>query len=277
MSREVRRKVQLPKEFVGYTVPMKEVLGVGAFFGERRKDVDKVLRRQARELIEKVFGKLDPGWDEVEKKITDRTLMDFRSYELKHKRNPVRLFGELLMYFESLAYHYYIKRDALRIATDCGIIISSNPLLSNLTRYPMETLIVPSKKGREAVEDFIERLGGHMKRTYDIKIKHPDEISHPKAGDYCWFRMNDVTPLLRNPVNFRLNLKHQRPPETGDIRTVREWFNKWLTEAPQIRRRVVEEVAAAEQVQKFTIPPKIEVTSTSHSTDRITRLLEDRI
>ncbi|MFH1403386.1 MAG: hypothetical protein ABIH11_03870 [Candidatus Altiarchaeota archaeon] len=284
----VRSKAPIPSDYMGITVPMKEVLGVGAFIGDCRPDVDAVLKKQALDLMQNVFGTKTPESGDILGKIEDGTLKDFRrKYRDRYwsEGREVMLLGEAHLYFRTLAYHHYIKRDTLRIASKHRVVISTSPL-SDIEQYPYETLIVESGKGGKSVEKtidgFFDELDEHMRKKYGIEIQRPEDITHEKARKHVGFQINNPQSLMSRPVNFNLCLERQTPPDTDDVRQMRQWFNDFMRDTAQTKQHVVEELLKGDIVSEInmqTIPglPPIIGKITSTGRGRASPWLEDRI
>ncbi|MBU0762737.1 MAG: hypothetical protein KKD39_06895 [Candidatus Altiarchaeota archaeon] len=231
---------QPPKtvEVEGYTMPLKDVLGMGASVERRREDMDAFLKLKAAQLKKIIFGEGNnvPLWEDVEGRISDGTIVDFRSPRVKDERNRGNLFGELGYYLEDLAYHIYVKRDVLELACEHQVIISTSPFAKE-AGYPMETLIVKKEDGRQRAEQFIESLAQYMDVVYGVKTQHPSDIK-TASRKYVWNAIDSPLDHLRDKSSFDANIELQKPPNISepptleDIKKIRAWFNKWYCSSP---------------------------------------------
>jgi hypothetical protein len=142
-------------------------------------------------------------------------------------------------YMKRLAYHYHIKRDVLNVATAHGVVLAANPKSKDI-QLPLETLILPKVGGRKAAEGFLEGLKTQMRAKYGIETLRPETVPEPRARKLVWTEVDDPQKNLIHPEDWQMNLAEQTPPQTDDVRAVREFFNRWYIQQPHIQREVID-------------------------------------
>jgi hypothetical protein len=231
-------------EVVGFNLPMKDLLGVGAFSGQETLEMRQVLEARASGLKVKVFGETDPAPMKVVKAIDAGTIRDFRDRHQMMRHRTAYPFADdfredFKTYMTQLAYHYFIKRDALRLACEGGVIIATNPLAEKIN-YPMESIIAPKESGRAAVDAYLGRLEAHMVGAYGVGFTPLDRLNGTPAGDSVWGQTEEPKRCLKHPEDWGRNLYEQMPPQTDDVRAVRQFFNAWYLSQPLIQREVMD-------------------------------------
>ncbi len=258
-------------QLAGYSMALKDVLGVGLHINESRPETYILLVQKAGELRKRVFGSYEPKPAEVEASINDGTILDFRD----PRRPKQSLKEDFSTYMQQLAYHYFLKRDVLRLASENRVVVAGNPA-SERIRYPVETLIVPAEAGRRQVEEFLSAVGGHMSSKYGLRTRPPEEAAEDLPRKIAWAQVEGAGGLMSRPGDFEESLRLQMPPDSDDVRDVRAYFNRWYVQQPGVQERVVDAMLKGPVRSKGDLGGfKVDITVTPE--ERVRNLLQDRI
>lgn len=283
MSKVVRAPRKRQAQYIGFSMPLKDMLGVGPSMGDETEEMNRLLDEKAGELKQLIFEKKDPIPEEIDARIEDGTILDFRSQRYMPQYRD-RLSGNIYreqyledsrLYFRMLAYHYYIKRDVNRIASECGVCLGNNPLSYTLD-YPFETLIVPAQKGQKTVDDFLHKVDGHLDSKYGVRLQYPEDIDKDIVRKYSGFKINDPERLMQFPGDWKRSIAGQMPPKTDDVLSVREYFNQWYVDDSQIRERTIDALLKGVETKTSTFHG-IKMTSRINPESKVRILKRDRV
>lgn len=233
--KHARRQREL--EVVGYTLPLKHMLGVEGI-GENAEAMDRYLGGKSREVIRAVFGDEPVDIYSFRRKVGEGVL--------NQEYNKERLHGE---YLKALAYHIYVKAEVLRLACDCGVVLTVNPL-ADVLNEPMECAVVRKADGLRRVEEFLSRTDDFLQGECGVPLTYPRDIRERRIREHAYLPITSARELLIYPADFRKNLELQRPPETsgplteGDVKSMRAWFNDWYRRNPYKAAALVDELSS---------------------------------
>jgi hypothetical protein len=278
MEEVLKPQATAQARYAAYTVPLKDIIGRGAFVGEDSPQMAALLAAKSAKLAERIFGTGNPGRPEVEKAVGEGTIMDFRDPHAllgageKYYLSP-HFRQDYDDYMKHLAYNYHIKRDVLRAACDHGVVIAPNPASEGL-KYPLEAAIAPAERGRKAVEGFLSAVGRVMLEKYGIKTTQ--EPKNPIASSMLWRQVDNPERLLAFPDDWEANIALQNPPKSDDVKTVRDFFNRWYVEQPHIKAAMLDALLKGDLTETRT-EYGITINVTSTPAHRIGKLYKQRI
>jgi len=271
MREAVREPSERQIQLSGYSMPLKDLLGVGASIEDSQPETYIFLTLKAWELNKNIFGKPSPEPAEMEAAIKAGTILDFRD-----PRSPVKsMASDFGWYMKQLAYHHFLKRAVMRIACAHQVIVAGNPL-SEKINHPLESLIVPKDRGRRSVEEFISHVAAHMLGKYGLTLRKPEEIGNDSARGLAWAEVEAPCSLISHPHDFGLSIREQMPPQSDDVKAVRAYFNRWYVQQPHVQARIVDAMLKGAASSK-TVYGGLDVTITLTPEQRVANLLQDRI
>jgi len=226
MAQKVSGRGGVPVEVVGFSMPIKKVLGVGDVQGQEDPPVHWNIIQQSTRIREGLFGTAHPTTGQVEGLRETSAGAGVLSREVDPSDAT-----SIQNYFHKLAYHFYIKADALRIASDCGVVIANNPRTMEVG-HPLELLVTQKSRGWTPVDDFLAMVDDHMNRRYNFRIKRLHELDSTAQIDLA-LTVDNPRDFLAFPDDWQANIDAQRPPVVSEfptaeeVKAARDWYNSW--------------------------------------------------
>ncbi|MFH1787857.1 MAG: hypothetical protein ABH834_00565 [Candidatus Altiarchaeota archaeon] len=225
-------------EVVGVSLPLKYMLNIEGSSG-RVAAMDALLGDKAVDVKKAVFGDGVIDTYTFQDHVRDGTLNP------EYNKN-----GRREGYFRQLAYHIFVKAPVLDIASDCGVVVTANPV-GDIMDIPLECVIAPKRDGEKRISEFICRVGDFMDGEVGVPLTQITEIRDGNVRMHSNLPISSAGSLLVDPVKFRPNLELQTPPEIhdpltrADVKRMREFFNEWYRRNPLKMQGLIEELVSA--------------------------------
>jgi hypothetical protein len=174
--------------------------------------------------------------------------------------------------FTQLAYHMFVKAEVLRIACDCGVVLTANPI-GEVLNEPMECAIVRKSAGLRRVEEFLGRTDGFLQEECGVPLTYPQDIVSRRIREHAYLPITSARDLLIRQDKFQENIELQRPPDIGcrvtegGVRRMRAWFNEWYRRNPLKAGILIGELASG--ILEKTIREEMKVGTPFGETGRI--------